>query len=158
MELREHSGKIKLSRKSTRPDLAYAMHQSTRFVSDPEECHIQAMLCIGRYLHATKENGLIYRPRAQSFDFWCDADFRGNWSPVTAHDDSSTAKSRTGFVITFAGCLIAWTIKLQTEVALSTMEAEFIVLSKGLRSYIPLMGLITELQDKGVLSTSSSTT
>ena len=62
----------------------------------------------------------------KSFDLWCDQDFTGNWLPKTAHVDLSTAKSRTGFVITFAGCPIAWTSKLQTEVPLSTIEAEFI--------------------------------
>jgi len=108
------------------------------------------MLFIGRYLHATKDKVLIYRPRAQSFDLWCDADFSSSWLPVTAHIDSSTAKSRTRFVITFVGCPIASSSKLQTEVALSTTEAEFIVLSKGLRSTIPLMRLIMELQVKGV--------
>jgi len=64
--------------------------------------------------------------------------------------DSLTTKSSAGFVITFAGCPISWASKLQTEVALSTTEAEFIALSEGLHHTIPLMGLITELQDKGV--------
>jgi len=44
------------------------------------------------------------------------------WSPKTAHMDSSMAKSSTGFIITFAGCPIAWTFKLQAEVALSITE------------------------------------
>jgi Reverse transcriptase (RNA-dependent DNA polymerase) len=143
-------GKLNYLEKSTRPDIAYAVHQCARFAADPKECHVQAMLRIGRYLHATKDKGLIYQPKPQSFDLWCDADFSGNWSPETAHIDASTAKSRTGFVITFAGCPIAWTSKLQTEVALSTTEAEFIALSEGLRSAIPLISLVTELRDKGV--------
>jgi len=125
-------GKLNYLKKSTRPDLAYAVHQCARFAADPKESHIQAMMCIGRYLHATKEKGFIYNPKAQSFDLWCNADFSGNWSPATAHMDPLTAKSRTGFVITFARCPIAWASKLQTEVALSTTEAEFIALSEGL--------------------------
>jgi len=75
------------------------MHQYTQFASNPKECHIQAMLRIGMYLHATKYKGILYRPKAQSFDLWCDADFSGNWSPETAHIDSSIAKSGTGFVL-----------------------------------------------------------
>jgi len=39
---------------------------------------VQAMLRIGRYLHDTKDKGLIYKPQAQSFDLWCDADFTVN--------------------------------------------------------------------------------
>jgi hypothetical protein len=32
----------------------------------------------------------------------------------------------------FAGCLLVWVSKLQTEVALSTMEAEYIALSQDI--------------------------
>jgi len=66
------------------------------------------MLHIGRYLHATKDKGIVYWIRVQSFYLWCDVDFSGNWSPETAHIDLSTAKSKNGFVITFAWCPIAW--------------------------------------------------
>ena len=37
--------------------------------------------------------------------------------------------SRTGFVISYAGCPIYWASKLQTEIALSTTEAEYMALS-----------------------------
>jgi len=46
--------------------------------------------------------------------------------------DRSTAKSRTGFIITYAGCPLTWSSKMQTEMALSTKEAKLIALSKGL--------------------------
>jgi len=36
---------------------------------------------------------------------------------------------------------------MQTETALSTTEAEFIALSKGLRTTIPVMSLIEELRE-----------
>jgi len=65
---------------------------------------------------------LIYRPQVQSFYVWCDANFSGNWSPKTAHLDSSTEKSRTGFLITFEGCPIAWASNLKTELALRECE------------------------------------
>jgi len=38
---------------------------------------------------------------------------------------------------------------MQTETALSTTEAEFIVLSEGLRSIIPIFGLLEEMQQQG---------
>ena len=63
--------------------------------------------------------------------------------------DPSTAKSRTGFVITYAGCPIQWTSKLQTQIALSTCEAEYIGLSQALREVKPLMDLALELKDRG---------
>jgi hypothetical protein len=42
------------------------------------------------------------------------------------HTDPACAKSWTGFIITFADCPVFWQSKLQTEMALSTMEAEII--------------------------------
>ena len=53
--------------------------------------------------------------------------------------------SRTGFVIRYAGCPIGWCSKLQTEIALSTAEAEYIALSQASREVIPLMTLLEEL-------------
>lgn len=101
------------------------MHQCACFAVNPKECHVQAMLHIDRYLHATN--------KPQSFDLWCNADFSRNWSPETAHLDLSTAKSRMGFIIIFVGCPIGWTLKLHTEVSLSTTKVEFIALSEGLK-------------------------
>ena len=66
-------------------------------------------------------------------EVYADADFDVNWNKATAKDDGSTAKSRTGIVITFAKCPILWTSKLQTEIALNTIEAEYMALSSSLR-------------------------
>ena len=52
-------------------------------------------------------------------EVYADADFSGNWNRKTAQYDSSTAKSRTGFIIYFAKCTIMWTSKLQTQIALA---------------------------------------
>jgi hypothetical protein len=56
-------------------------------------------------------------------------------------------KSRTGFVILLADCPLFWQSKLQGQVALSTMEAEYVALSTGLRSLIPLKSLVAEVAD-----------
>jgi len=39
---------------------------------------------------------------------------------------------------------------MQTEMALSTTEAEFIALSEGLQTIIPIMSLMEEMQEQGV--------
>ncbi len=44
-------------------------------------------------------------------------------------DDPATARSRMGYVINFADCPMVWASKLQTEIALSTTEVEYIALS-----------------------------
>jgi hypothetical protein len=58
----------------------------------------------------------------------------------------TTAKSRTGYVIKYAGCPLIWASKLQTEIALSSTESEYVALSQSLREVIPIMELIDELQ------------
>jgi hypothetical protein len=60
---------------------------------------------------------------------------------------ASTAKSHSGYVINYAGCLITSTSKLQTIITLSSTEAEYISLSEALRDMIPLMDLINEFKD-----------
>ena len=59
----------------------------------------------------------------------------------------SSALSRTGFVILYSGCPVLWHSKLQTEVALSTCEAEYIALSQCARVLIPLQQLIKNISD-----------
>ena len=60
-------------------------------------------------------------------------------------DNAENVMSRKGFVLRYAGCPIGWCSKLQTEIALSTAEAEYIVLSQALREVIPLITLLEEL-------------
>ena len=60
-------------------------------------------------------------------------------------DDPACVKSRTGYVITFAGCPVVWQSKLQTETALSTMEAEVVALSHSCRVLLPLIDVAKQL-------------
>ena len=43
------------------------------------------------------------------------------------------------------GCPLFWHSKLQSEIALSTTEAEYIAISQALRKVIPLVNLLNEL-------------
>jgi hypothetical protein len=49
----------------------------------------------------------------------------------------------------YRGCPICWLSKLQTDIALSTTEAEYTCLSTALRTAIPLIGIIKEMQARG---------
>ena len=46
----------------------------------------------------------------------------------------------------YANCPIYWRSSLQTEIALSTAEAEYIALSSALREVLPLMTMMEEIQ------------
>jgi hypothetical protein len=150
-------GKLNFLEKSTRPDIAYATHQVARFCEDPKATHGEAIEHIAKYLRDTADQGIILRPSPEkSFDVFADADFVGNWHRMTASDDPSTAKSRSGYVILYADCPIAWSSKLQTNIALSSCEAEYIALSESLRDTIPLMDLVTEFAEHGFKILSSA--
>jgi hypothetical protein len=93
--------------------------------------------------------GFFLRPDvSKSFECWVDADYCGNWNPLVT-EDPSTAKSRSGYVITYLGCPLVWASRLQTVFALSTAEAEYIALSTALRDVIPMMDLLKEMKEKG---------
>ncbi len=106
-------GKLNFLEKLTRLDIAYSVHQCAQFSADPKESHTSAVKRIGKYLLATKDKGLILNPREHYFECWVDADFLGQYVKGTEDMDldAMTAKSRTGFIITYAGCPITWGIK-----------------------------------------------
>ena len=53
----------------------------------------------------------------------------------------------------YAGCLITWVSKMQTEIALSTTESEYIALSSAMREVILFLGLMKETAGLFVLLT-----
>ena len=73
-----------------------------------------------------------------------DTDFAGGWRKTDAAN-AEIAMSRTSYIIYYAGCPLIWSIKLQTETALSTAEVEYIALSQAMRETIPVMQLLKEL-------------
>ncbi len=144
-------GKLNFLEKSTRPEIAYAVHQCAHFCSVPKQSHAEVVKHIGRYLQSTQDKGLIINPSGNTFTCYADASYAGDWKQEAAIDDPTTACSRTGYVITYAQCPIVWGSKLQTEIALSTTEAEYIALSISAREIIPLLSLAQEVATFGVI-------
>lgn len=69
---------------------------------------------------------------------------------------TSSSKSRSGYVITYHGCSILWSSKLQGESALSTTESEILALSAATREKVPLMWLLQEIADKGLINSAAA--
>jgi hypothetical protein len=80
----------------------------------------------------------------KGIEVFVDADFSGGWDPGDALN-ADNFYSRTSYVICYAGCLIFWQSKLQTEISLSTAEAEYVALSQALRETIPMTNLMREM-------------
>jgi hypothetical protein len=108
-------------------------------------------------LKATREKGMILKPSGTlKIDSYPDADFAGlyGYAKIT---DSACVKSRTGFIITVSECPMVWVSKLQTETALSTMEAEIIALAHCCRELFPVMDLVKEMGESLGLETEDMT-
>ena len=73
-----------------------------------------------------------------------DTDFAGLYS-YEDDQDSVCVHSHTGYVMTMGTCPIHWTSKLQTEIPLSTKNAEYIVLAQALREFIPMHHVFEDL-------------
>ena len=130
---------------TSRPDISMATHQCARFNACPKLCHERAVKRICKYLLGTMDKGIIFRPDpTKGLECHVDADFAGGW---TGGDSSNpeAVLSRTGFVISYAGCPIYWKSKLQSEIALSTTEAEYIALSMAMREVLPFLNLMQEI-------------
>lgn len=126
----------------TRPDIAYAVNCAARYMFCPRLSHEKALRRIGRYLKATRGRGLVLNPSKQlKIDNYPDADFAGLYGHEEV-TDPTCVKSRTGYVITVADCPVLWQSKLQTETALSTMEAEIVAMAHSCRELFPIMDMV----------------
>lgn len=132
----------------TRPDIAFAVNCCARYMFCPKRSHEMALKRLARYLKLTEDRGLVLNPNSEvcKIDGYPDADFAGMYG-VEKPDDPACVKSRTGFIITFADCPVLWVSKLQTETALSTMEAEIIALAHCCRELFPIIDITMSLGD-----------
>ena len=87
--------------------------------------------------------------KEQGLECYVDADFAGGYDKKK-ETNVRDCLSRTGYVIKYANCPLVWASKLQSTIALSTTEAEYMALSMATREVIYLMNLLDELQENGI--------
>ncbi len=80
-----------------------------------------------------------------------DADFAGLWK-VENESDPVCVMSGTGYVLLLGGSSLTWASTLQTEILLSTVEAEYVALSTAMRDLLPGRALLKEIGAKLQLS------
>ncbi|BBN68699.1 ABC-2 type transporter family protein [Prunus dulcis] len=126
----------------TRPDIAYAVSVVSQFMHSPSEDHMNAVLQILRYLKSAPGKGLMFSKHGHlNIDGYSDADWAGN---VTDR------KSTSGYFTFVGGNLVTWRSKKQNVVALSSAEAEFRGMTKGICELLWLRKLLTELGYKPI--------
>jgi hypothetical protein len=100
---------------------------------------------IGKYLLNNRDRGIKFYPdKTRGIECFVDADFSGSWDKADT-DNPENVLSRTGYFIFYCGCPVLWCSKLQTEIALSTAEAEYIALSQATREILPFINLLKEV-------------
>ncbi|KAJ8492114.1 hypothetical protein OPV22_013835 [Ensete ventricosum] len=110
----------------TRPDVAYAVGVTSRFLTNPGKEHWAAMKWIFRYLRGSSKICLSFGGGPPVLTGYTDADMIR---------DIDTRKSTSGFVLIFAGGAVSWQSRLQRCIALSTTNAEYIVLQRFAKKY-----------------------
>jgi len=134
---REAVGSLMFLAVMTRPDIAFAVGQVSRFLNEPSKSHWTAVKRIMRYLAGTKSYGICYQGDCDELMVYSDADFAG---------DTVTRKSTTGYLSILAGAPITWSSHRQGCVSRSTTEAEYIAASTAAQETMWLRMMLTELQ------------
>ncbi len=121
----------------TRPDIAYAVNVVSQFMHNPSEDHMNAVIRILRYLKSSPGKGLMFSKIDHlRVEGYTDADWAGS---------VSDRKSTSGYFTFVGGNLVTWRSKKQNVVALSSAEAEFRGIAKGLCELLWLKQLLTEI-------------
>ncbi|XP_060210257.1 secreted RxLR effector protein 161-like [Lycium barbarum] len=132
-------GSIMYAMICTRPDFSQAVSVVSQFMSNPGKTHWEAIKWILRYLKGSSNVGLTFcEMRSEGFSTlgYVDSDFAG---------DLDRRRSTTGYIFTLAGNVISWKATLQSIVALSTTEAEYMAAAAAVKEAIWLKGLVSEL-------------
>ena len=120
----------------SRPDIAHAVGVVSRFLENPGKEHWEAVKWILRYLRGTTRDCLCFKGSDPILKGYTDADMEG---------DLDNRKSTTGYLFIFSGGAISWQSKLQKCVALSTIEAKYIVATEAGKEMVWLKRFLQEL-------------
>ncbi|XP_019054887.1 PREDICTED: uncharacterized protein LOC109115373 [Nelumbo nucifera] len=121
----------------TRLDIAYVVSVVSQFMHCPSEDHMNAVMRILRYLKSSPGKGLMFSKNNHlKIEGYTDADWARN---------ISDRKSTSGYFTFVGGNLVTWRSKKQKVVFLSSVEAEFRGIAKGLCELLWLRRLMTEI-------------
>ena len=132
---RELVGSIMYLACTGRPEVMYASSYLARFLSCYNVSHWKEAKRVLRYLISTKGIGLCFGMNKDDITGYTDADWAG---------DDIERKSTSGYVFKYAGSSFSWSSKRQSIVAASTVEAEYISMSKCVREALWLRKLMSD--------------
>lgn len=125
----------------SRPDLAHALSMISRYMGNPGRDHWEAAKWVMRYVKGTVNKGLLYSKEDQfkeEITSYVDSDYAA---------DLDKRRSLTGYVFTLFGNAISWKPTLQSIVALSSTEAEYIALSESVKEAVWVRGSVSAMYE-----------
>ena len=121
----------------TRPDIAYVMSVVSQFMHCPSEDHMDAIMWILHYLKSSHGKGLMFSKNGHlNVAGYTNVDWAGN---------ITDRKSTSGYFTFMGGNLVTWRRKKQKAVALSSAEAEFWGIVKGICELLWMKKLLAEI-------------
>ncbi|SJK98300.1 uncharacterized protein ARMOST_01565 [Armillaria ostoyae] len=104
----------------------------------PDLCYPKALLHVLGYIKGTTDYGVVYsRDEPLVPVGFIDADYGGCWD---------TMRSTSGYVFAMAGGPVCWSSKRQATVALSTVEAEYILLTRAAQQMMWMMSWMEKVR------------
>jgi hypothetical protein len=142
-EFQAVTGAIMYTMTSCRPDIAHAANTLARRMGRPRVKDMKTARRVLAYLNGTQHIGLLFKYKMDKSDHegllaYADSD----WA-----NDPDERRSTSGYVILFNGTPISWMSGLQTVVALSSCEAEYVALSECCREVAYLRQLMDFLHE-----------
>ena len=130
-------GSLLFASTRTRPDIATAVGILSRHMTHYNQDHWVAAKHILRYLRGTRDAVLMFRKdTSEALHGYADA---------TYASDTSTSRSRTGYVLYLAHAPIAWVSRLQKTIASSSAESEYQALASAAQEILFLRQLLSEM-------------
>jgi hypothetical protein len=132
----------------TRPDMAYAAGKLARYQLNPGRQHWECNEWLAGYILQTLDYSITYRCPSPNNDA------KGSGLKPHGYSDSDhgackdTYRPTSGYVFFMGGAPVSWSSKRQATVALSTVEAEYIALSRATQQAVWLMSFLSEVDLK----------
>jgi len=151
---REIVGSVLYASIGTRPDIAHAVHEVSKFNNNPSSLHYKAATRILKYLSGTVDTHILtYKASGHTLSkfvvdgqvifapvlhvsVFCDADWAG---------DHTDRKSTSGYLVRINNNTVSWSAKKQNTISLSSAEAEYMAIASAAQEAIWTRQFLTEL-------------
>jgi hypothetical protein len=128
------TGSLMFAMVGCRPDLAHAVGRLAKKMSSPRLCDWVAARRVLRYVKGTLDYGILFPfGRKQGLEAYSDSDYAAC---------PTTRKSTSGNLVLYNGAPISWLSSMQSVIALSSCEAEFVAACECTKEVVYLRQLL----------------